>query len=104
MNICIGLKDGIPIYRQIANQTRHMVASGILIPREKISPVSTLALALSVTPNTVVKTYSTLEASAVFYKRRGAGTNISDERSPLAEREPCKIIETRIDRLLAEAP
>lgn len=103
MNITICLKDGIPIYRQIANQIRYMVASGILRPGEEISPVRSLALILSVTPNTVVKAYAELEASGVIYKRRGAGTYISDQQSPLADLERSRIIESRIDALMAEA-
>jgi len=70
MDITISLKDGIPIYRQIANQIRYMVASGILMPREGISSGRTLALALSVTPNTIVNANAELEASAVIYKRQ----------------------------------
>ena len=103
MNITIDTKDGVPIYRQIANQIRYMVASGILQPGEEISPVRTLALALNVTPNTVVKAYDELNTAGVIFKRRGAGTYISDEQSPLADRERRRIIETRIDALLAEA-
>ncbi|MEX0964788.1 MAG: GntR family transcriptional regulator [Pseudohongiellaceae bacterium] len=103
MNITINTKDGVPIYRQIANQIRYMVASGLLKPGEEISPVRTLALALNVTPNTVVKAYDELEAAAVIFKRRGAGTYICDQQSPLAERERRRILETRIDALLAEA-
>lgn len=103
MNISIDLKDGVPIYRQIANQIRYMVASGILKPGEEISAVRQLALTLSVTPNTVVKAYDELEAAGVIFKRRGAGTYISDEQSPLADRERLRIIEGRIDSLLAEA-
>jgi GntR family transcriptional regulator len=103
MNITISTKDGVPIYRQIANQIRYMVASSLLQPGEEISPVRTLALALNVTPNTVVKAYDELQAAGVIFKRRGAGTYISDEQSPLAERERRRIIEARIDALLAEA-
>ena len=103
MNISINLKDGVPIYRQIANQIRYMVASKLLQPGEEVSPVRTLALALNVTPNTVVKAYDELEAAGVIFKRRGAGTYISDEQSPLADRERRRIIEARIDTLLAEA-
>jgi GntR family transcriptional regulator len=103
MNITINTKDGVPIYRQIANQIRYMVASSLLQPGEEISPVRTLALALNVTPNTVVKAYDELQAAGVIFKRRGAGTYISDEQSPLAERERRRIIEARIDALLAEA-
>jgi len=103
MNISINVKDGVPIYRQIANQIRYMVASGLLQAGEEISPVRTLALKLSVTPNTVVKAYDELEAAGVIFKRRGAGTYISGEQSPLANRERNRIIEGRIDALLAEA-
>lgn len=103
MNITINTKDGVPIYRQIANQIRYMVASSLLKPGEEISAVRTLALALNVTPNTVVKAYDELEAAGVIFKRRGAGTYISDEQSPLADRERQRIIEARIDTLLAEA-
>ncbi len=103
MNITINLKDGVPIYRQIANQVRYMVASGILRPGEEISPVRTLALELSVTPNTVVKAYDELESLGVIYKRRGAGTYISDAAVTLADQERLRIIQQRIDALLAEA-
>ncbi|HJO12434.1 MAG: GntR family transcriptional regulator [Gammaproteobacteria bacterium] len=103
MNITISTKDGVPIYRQIVNQIRYMVASGLLLPSEEISPVRTLALKLNVTPNTVVKAYAELEAAGVIFKRRGAGTYISDEQSPLASRERNRIIKVRIDALLAEA-
>ena len=103
MNITINIKDGVPIYRQIANQVRYMVASGILLPGEEISPVRSLALSLNVTPNTVVKAYDELEAVGVIFKRRGAGTYISDEQTPLADRERKRIVEARIDGLLAEA-
>ncbi|MFT4816368.1 MAG: GntR family transcriptional regulator [Pseudohongiellaceae bacterium] len=103
MNITINTKDGVPIYRQIANQIRYMVASNLLQAGEEISPVRTLALALNVTPNTVVKAYDELQAAGVIFKRRGAGTYISDEQSPLADRERKRIIVARIDALLAEA-
>lgn len=103
MNITISTKDGVPIYRQIANQVRYMVASNLLQAGEEIAPVRSLALQLNVTPNTVVKAYDELEASGVIYKRRGAGTYISDQQSPLADRERTRIIDARIDDLLAEA-
>ena len=103
MNITINIQDGVPIYRQIANQVRYMVASGILLPGEEISPVRSLALSLNVTPNTVVKAYEELEAVGVIFKRRGAGTYISNEQTPLADRERKRIVEARSDGLLAEA-
>ncbi len=103
MNISINPSDGVPIYRQIANQVRYMVASGILKPGEEISPVRSLALQLNVTPNTVVKAYDELESAGVIFKRRGAGTYISEEQAPLPAQERQRIMENRIDSLLTEA-
>jgi len=103
MDITINLTDGVPIYRQIVNQVKYLVASGLLLPGEELPPIRTLALQLKVTPNTVVKAYGDLEISGVIHKRRGSGTFVSEARQPLALRERRRIIEQRIDALLAEA-
>lgn len=103
MDISINLADGLPIYRQIANQIRYMVASGILQPGDEIPSIRTTALKLRVTPNTVVKAYDELETAGVLEKRHGAGTFVTEARIPIAKRERERIIEQRIDALLAEA-
>jgi GntR family transcriptional regulator len=103
MDITIDLSDGVPIYRQIANQIRYLAASGRLAPGEELPPIRTLALQLRVTPNTVVKAYGELEAAGVVRKRAGAGTYVSESLSRLAEGERQRIVEQRIDALLAEA-
>ena len=103
MDIQISLSDGVPIYRQIANQVKYLIASGLLQPGEELPPIRTLALQLKVTPNTVVKAYDDLEGAGVIHKRRGSGTFVSETRSLLATRERRRIIERRIDALLAEA-
>ena len=52
MDITINLTDGVPIYRQIVNQVKYLVASGLLQPGEELPQIRTLALQLKVTPNT----------------------------------------------------
>ena len=103
MDITLDLADGVPIYRQIANQIRYLAASGRLTPGEELPPIRTLALQLRVTPNTIVKAYGDLEAAGVVRKRAGAGTYVSESLSRLADRERQRIVEQRIDALLAEA-
>ena len=103
MDLTIDLSDGVPIYRQIANQIRYLVASGRLLPGEELPPIRTLALQLRVTPNTIVKAYGELEAAGVVRKRAGAGTYVSEALSRLAAGERQRIVEQRIDALLAEA-
>lgn len=103
MDITINVDDGVPIYRQIVNQVKYLVASGRLLPGEELPPIRTLALQLRVTPNTIVKAYDELEGSGVVQKRHGSGTYVSEGRPQLAIRERRRIIEQRIDALLAEA-
>jgi len=96
--------DGVPIYRQIVNQVKYLVASGLLQPGEELPPIRTLALQLKVTPNTIVKAYGDLETAGVIHKRRGSGTFVSEVRTQhVALRERRRVIEQRIDALLAEA-
>jgi len=103
MDIIINLADGVPIYRQIVNQIKYLVASGLIRPGEELPPIRTLALQLKVTPNTIVKAYGELEVSGVVHSRRGAGTYVSEGRQQMARRERLRIIEQRVDALLAEA-
>lgn len=103
MDIAIDLAAGLPIYRQIANQIRYMVASGLLQPEEELPPIRNLAAQLRVTPNTIVRAYDELEAAGVIHKKRGSGSFVAQGRSRLANREKRRILEQRIDGLLAEA-
>ena len=103
MDITINMTDGVAIYRQIVNQVKYLVASGLLQPGEELPPIRTLALQLKVTPNTIVKAYGELEISGVIHKRQGSGTFVSDQRPQLGLRERRRIIEQRVDALLAEA-
>jgi len=99
----ISSQDGIPIYLQIVNQVKYLVASGRLEPGEELPPIRVLAEQLLINPNTVARGYRELELAGVVTKRRTAGTYVSDTTSPLARRERLKIVTERIDALLAEA-
>ena len=103
MDIRISLTDGVPIYRQVVNQIKYLVASGQLLPGDELPPIRVLAQQILVNPNTVVRAYQQLEAENVVRKRRGAGTYIAEVGSPLAREERQKILAERADILLAEA-
>lgn len=103
MQIHISPHDGIPIYLQIVQQVKYLVASGRLAPGEEMPPIRTLAEQLLVNPNTVARAYRELEAAGVVTTRRTAGTYVSDAGSPLGREEKIRILTERIDALLAEA-
>ena len=103
MNLRINPQDGVPIYQQIVNQVKYLVASGRLASGQQIPPVRRLAEQLIINPNTVARAYRELEADGVIATRRGAGAFIADRGSPLARREQNRILAERIDVLLTEA-
>src|SRR5437773_5564170 len=103
MQIHVSPNDGIPIYLQIVNQVKYLVASGRLSAGEELPPIRGLAEQLLINPNTVARAYRELEMAGIVEKRRTAGTYVSDQGSPLARRERLKILTDRIDQLLAEA-
>ena len=103
MQLHISPHDGVPIYLQIVNQVKYLVAAGRLEPGQELPPIRTLAEQLVINPNTVARAYRELELAGVVTKRRTAGTYVSDTTSPLARRERLKIVTERVDALLAEA-
>lgn len=103
MRIHLSPQDGVPIYLQIVNQIKYLVASGRLEPGEELPPIRTFAEQLTVNPNTVARAYRELEIAGIVEKRRTSGTYISDAGSPLARSEQFRILAERADALLADA-
>jgi GntR family transcriptional regulator len=103
MQIHIQAHDGVPIYLQVMQQIKYLVASGRLKPGEELPSIRTLAEQLLVNPNTVARAYRELETAGVVEKRRTAGTYVTDNGSPLARKERLKLLKERIDQLLVEA-
>src|SRR5687767_7401507 len=103
MQLHISAHDGVPIYLQIVNQVKYLVAAGRLSAGEELPAIRVLAERLLVNPNTVARAYRELETAGVVTKRRTAGTYVSDAGSPLARKERIKILSQRVDALLAEA-
>jgi DNA-binding transcriptional regulator YhcF (GntR family) len=103
VEIHLSPNDGVPIYLQIVNQVKYLVASGRLAPGEELPPIRVLAERLLVNPNTVARAYRELELAGVVTKRRTTGTYVSDARPRLERRERLRILTERIDALLAEA-
>ena len=103
MQLHISTGDGVPIYLQIANQVKHLVASRRLTPGDELPAIRVLAHQLLVNPNTVARAYLELERDGVVVKRHGSGTYVSDSGSPLARKARLKILAERVDALLTEA-
>ncbi|MBW3622214.1 MAG: GntR family transcriptional regulator [Armatimonadetes bacterium] len=103
MEIRIAPDDGTPLYQQIVNQVKYLIASGRLEPGEELPPIRVMAERLRVNPNTVARAYRELEVARIVDKRRTTGTFVSEAGSPLKREERMKILTGRADALLIEA-
>src|SRR5438034_4183706 len=103
MQLHLSPRDGLPIYRQIVNQVKYLVAAGRLGPGEELPPIRALAEQLVINPNTVARAYLELERAGLVTKRHGSGTYVSDGGSPLKRAERLKLLTQTSDTLLAEA-
>jgi GntR family transcriptional regulator len=70
-------KDAVPIWRQIEEGMRRLVASGALSPAAAVPSVRDLARDLGVNPMTVSKAYQRLTEAGVFEVKRGEGTFVA---------------------------
>lgn len=67
-----------PIYRQLVEQTRRLIAGGQLAPGQNMPSVREIASALALNPMTVSKAYGILEMEGVLSRRRGLGMIVAD--------------------------
>ncbi|MEO2013209.1 MAG: GntR family transcriptional regulator [Fuerstiella sp.] len=103
MQIRISQDDGTPIYQQVVSQVKLLVSTGRLDEGEQLPAVRKLAEQLLINPNTVARAYRELESAGVVVSRRGSGVFVSASGSPLSRRERNRILNDRIDALLAES-
>lgn len=73
--------SGLPVYRQLMDQLRSYVASGVLAAGDQLPSIRELAKSLVVNPSTVVKAYGELEHLGVIESRHGRGAFVA-ERAP----------------------
>jgi GntR family transcriptional regulator len=76
MEIEIDLTSKIPIYVQIINQIKHMIASGDLHPDDQLPTVRQLATDLRVNFNTIARAYRMLDEEGLISTQHGRGTYI----------------------------
>jgi GntR family transcriptional regulator len=103
MQLAIDPTSGAPIYLQIVNQVKYVVAAGRLAPGEELPPIRALAEQLLINPNTVARAYLELQRAGVVVKRHGSGTFVADRPPAVSKGQRHKILGERADALLSEA-
>ena len=81
--------SGVPIYRQVMDQVRALVASGRLRPGDLLPSIRQLAGDLEVNMMTISKAYARLEVEKVLERVRGTGMRVTENiaRGTVSERQ-----------------
>ena len=71
MMLAVDPHSGVPAYRQLVDQIRFHVASGLLKPGDEIPSTRSLSSLLGVNPMTISRAYALLEQDGVLERRPG---------------------------------
>jgi len=75
--IVIDYQNRQPIYEQIVDRFQILIITGALEPDSQIPSVRSLAVELSINPNTIQKAYAALEQEGFIYPVKGRGNFVS---------------------------
>ena len=96
--------SGVPIYRQLIEQIRRMVAGGQLQAGDELPSVRELALAHAVNPMTISKAYSLLELEGLLNRQRGKPMQIAPQKkSQLSEQARWQHLQPHMEQLVMAA-
>jgi len=93
----------VPIYLQIVEQVRRLIALGGLRPGDRLPTVRDLAVQCRVNRNTAARAIQELERDAIVRTRVGLGTFVADESPDVDPLERDSILDAQIDRVILEA-
>ncbi len=81
--IILDYKDRRPIYEQITEKFQELIIKGALKEDSPMPSVRSLAVELSINPNTIQRAYNELEREGWIYSVRGKGSFVSENTKAL---------------------
>jgi GntR family transcriptional regulator len=93
----------VPVYAQVVEQVRTLIALRVLRPGDKLPSVRELAAQVRINRNTAAKAYQLLEAAGVLETRAGQGTFVAEGVPAWSRDERLRRLEQTINRALVEA-
>ena len=99
----INPQSGVPAYRQLMEQVKYSIASGLLREGDRLPSIRELAQALSVNPATVVKAYGELEHEGVIGLQHGRGVFVSASAGRMSDRQRREALRPLARQLAVEA-
>jgi len=78
----LDFRSHIPIYVQLVERVKHLVATGSLQPEDQLPTVRQLAAELRVNFNTVARAYRLLDEAGIISTQQGRGTYVLEVPPP----------------------
>lgn len=79
--ITIDYQSRAPIYEQIVEKFQMLILKGVLSPGSRMPSVRSLAVELSINPNTIQKAFAVLEQEGYIFPVKGRGNFVSESAS-----------------------
>ena len=93
-----------PIYRQLVEQVRRLVAAGQMAPGDGMPSVRDVAQVLALNPMTVSKAYSLLEMEGLLTRKRGMGMSVAERAgAPHSTASRAELLRPILERAALEA-
>ena len=96
MLIYVDPQSDIPVYRQLMEQIRFLIASGRLVPGEELPSTRALSAELGVNPMTISKAYAYLERDDLLERRPGRPLIVKDYGDDAFTRRKTDILHERL--------
>lgn len=75
--IILDYRDTRPLYEQIVDKFQKLILSGALEANSRMPSVRSLAVELSINPNTIQRAYTELERTGFLYSVKGKGNFVA---------------------------
>ena len=85
--IVIDYQNRKPIYEQIVERFQTLIITGAIEPDSQMPSVRSLAVDLSINPNTIQKAYAELERQGFIYTVKGRGNFVSGDSGLVDKRK-----------------
>ena len=93
---------GLPLYRQIVDGIRELIAVGVLKPGDQLPSIRELASQLRINPASAVKAYGELRHEEVIDMDQGRGTFVRSGQGAVAQSRAA-LLHNVLDGLIARA-
>jgi len=104
MNLELDFRSGLPIYLQVVDRIKEMIANGRLRLGDQLPTVRALAQELRVNFNTVARAYRILDENGVISTQQGRGTYILEMPPPeVTEKIRQQSLEALTQRYIADS-